>query len=63
MTVVTVRRESDISSAIQRDDFPPLWCLRISACCAPLAATGRPTGLTIAMLRPILYCNDKLLIE
>jgi hypothetical protein len=26
MIVVTVRRERDISSAIQRDDFPRLWC-------------------------------------
>jgi hypothetical protein len=44
MIVVTVRRDSDSSSAIHRDDLPRLWCLTISACCASLAAIGRPPG-------------------
>jgi len=42
--VVTVRRDSVNSSAIQRVERPALWCLMICACCASLAAIGRPTG-------------------
>jgi integrase/recombinase XerD len=42
--VRTVRRDSVVSSAIQRAERPALWCLMICACCAGLAAIGRPTG-------------------